>query len=172
MATRTIPARLSRYNIYDTTRGTSKPLGVATVTLPSIKALSDTLSGAGVLGEIDLPTLGQFGSMETEIEWNTISGEAVSLAPGVSKELTFRGEMQTVTGEGIIQMTGCRVVVKGVCKNLDLGSAENGAATGTTTSMECFYIKVVIGGKDKFELDKLNSVYRVNGRSMLDNSLI
>lgn len=173
MANRTIPARLSRFNVYKTTSGFSRPMGVATVTLPSLEAMSDTLTGAGVLGEIDLPTLGQFGATEIELEWNTITDDAVSLAPGVAEEVTFRGEQQVVDGAtGGIKMVGVRVVARTIGKTLDLGTAEMGAATGTTNTLECFYIKVVIDGKDKFELDKLNGVYKINGVSLLDNSLI
>lgn len=173
MASRTIPARLNRFNIYRTTTGFSRPMGVATVTLPNLEAMSDTLTGAGILGEIDMPTLGQFGSTEIELEWNTITSDAVALAPGVAEELTFRGEMQVVDGvTGGIKMVGCRVVVKTVGKGLDLGSAEMGSATGTTNTLECFYIKIVVDGKETFELDKLNGVYRVNGVSLIDNKLI
>lgn len=172
MANRTIPARLNNFNIYG--RG-NKALGVATVTLPSLEAMSDTLTGAGLLGEIDLPTLGHFGSTEVEMEWNTISSEAAAFSPGVNEDLTFRGAMQLADGAtGQIDHVGVRVVVRGIGKNWDLGSAEVGAATGTTTTIEALYIKIVIDGKDVLELDKLNNVYKVNGKDLMAkiNSLI
>ena len=38
-----------------------------TVTRPSLEFLTDTLSGAGINGEIDMPTYAQLGSMTYEI---------------------------------------------------------------------------------------------------------
>ena len=35
--------------------------------------MTETLSGPGILGEIDDPTLGQFGSMEMEIPFVTLT---------------------------------------------------------------------------------------------------
>lgn len=173
MANRTIPARLNRFNIYRTTSGFSRPMGVATVTLPNLEAKSDALTGAGILGEIEMPTLGQFSSTEIELEWNTVTSDAVSLAPGVAEELTFRGEMQVADAmTGGIKLVGCRVVVRTIGKGLDLGSAEPASATGTKNTLECFYIKIVVDGSEKFELDKLNGIYRVDGVSLIDNRLI
>ena len=172
MANRILPARLNNFNIYNKS---NKPLGVATVTLPNLEAMSDTLTGAGLLGEIDMPTLGHFSSTEIELEWNTVTGDAVTLAPGVSEALTFRGAMQVVDGTtGEISPVGVRIATRVMGKGLDLGSAELGSATGTTNTLEALYIKIVVDGKDVLELDKLNNVYKVNGKDLMAkiNSLI
>lgn len=165
MASRTIPARLNKFNVYTSA---NKAMGVATVTLPSIEGMSDTLTGAGVMGEIEMPTLGHIGSMETELEWNTITGEAVTLAPGVSETLTFRGAMQVSdSATGGIKAAGVRVVMSVVSKTLDLGSMEIGSATGTTNTLEVIYLKIIIDGKDVLEIGKLTNVYKVNGKDLM-----
>lgn len=165
MASRTIPARLHGFNIYNSA---NKQMGVATVTLPSIEGLSDTLTGAGIMGEIELPTLGHIGSMETELEWNTITGDSVSLAPGVSETLTFRGTMQVVNAQtGGIAAAKVRVIMSTIGKTLDLGSMEIGSATGTTNTLETLYLKIIIDGKDTLEIGKLTNVYKVNGKDLL-----
>ena len=65
-----IPEKINDYNAY--LDGT-KMIGVAaSVTLPEVNMKSSTVSGVGVSGEIDSPTIGQFESMEQEIQFNTL----------------------------------------------------------------------------------------------------
>ena len=73
-----VPERLINFNVYD---GESKALmGIATVDLPEIEAMSDTVSGAGIAGEVESPILGHFGSMTTTFTWRTIEKAAIALA--------------------------------------------------------------------------------------------
>lgn len=53
-----IPEKISEYNAY---LDGSKMIGVAaSVTLPEINMKTSTVSGVGVNGELDSPTIGQF----------------------------------------------------------------------------------------------------------------
>ena len=55
---KTIPTKINKYNVYN--QG-NRLLGTGDeVTLPSFEASSETVSGAGVLGEFDDPTVGYF----------------------------------------------------------------------------------------------------------------
>ena len=54
-------------------------LGVGTVDLPEIQKMTDTLSGSGIAGEVETPIPGHFQSMETTINWNAITTEALNL---------------------------------------------------------------------------------------------
>lgn len=55
-----IPEKISEYNAY---LDGSKMIGVAaSVTLPEINMKTSTVSGVGVNGELDSPTIGQFES--------------------------------------------------------------------------------------------------------------
>lgn len=62
---KTIPTKINKYNVYN---AGNRLLGMGEeVTLPSFEASSETVSGAGVLGEFDDPTVGYFSNMELEI---------------------------------------------------------------------------------------------------------
>ena len=51
-----IPTKINNYNVYN---AGDKLLGVGDeLTLPDFEATSETVSGAGILGEIDDPTIG------------------------------------------------------------------------------------------------------------------
>ena len=55
-----VPERLINFRVYN---DGNDLLGVANVDLPSIEAMSDTVSGAGIAGEVESPILGHFASM-------------------------------------------------------------------------------------------------------------
>ena len=65
-----IPEKINDFNTY---LDGNKMIGVAaSVTLPEVKMKTSTVSGAGINGEIDSPTIGQFESMEQEIDFNVL----------------------------------------------------------------------------------------------------
>ncbi len=166
MANKTIPARLNKYEIYSVNGARLTMLGVATVTLPSLESLSDTVTGAGVLGEVETPTVGHFGSLEMEIEWNTVTGEALRLAPGKNAEIYITSAMQVESQAGS-KADKVKVFTTVRSKSLDLGSLEMGAKTGTTNTLEVVAIKVLVNGESAIELDKFNDIYRIYGEDML-----
>ena len=54
----TIPTKINRYNVYN--KG-NRLLGVGEeMALPDFEPSSETVTGAGILGEIDDPTVGYF----------------------------------------------------------------------------------------------------------------
>ena len=74
---KTIPTKINKYNVYN--QG-NRLLGTGDeVTLPSFEASSETVSGAGVLGEFDDPTVGYFSNMELEIPFRVLDQEAVDM---------------------------------------------------------------------------------------------
>ena len=151
-----IPEKINDYNAY--VDGT-KMIGVAaSVTLPEINMKSSTVSGVGVSGEIDSPTIGQFESMEQEIQFNTLYSSAMDmLSPLSTVNLTFRAAQQVYDKTGGYNFKGLRVVEMGRVKKFNPGKIEKGEAMEATVTLELTAIKV----------DKLNGVYKVNGVDML-----
>lgn len=88
-----IPEKINEYNAY--LDGT-KMIGVAaSVTLPEVNMKTSTVSGVGVNGELDSPTIGQFESMEQEIQFNTLYSSAMDmLSPLSTVNLTLRASQQ------------------------------------------------------------------------------
>ena len=107
-----IPEKISEYNAY---LDGSKMIGVAaSVTLPEINMKTSTVSGVGVNGELDSPTIGQFESMEQEIQFNTLYSSAMDmLSPLSTVNLTLRAAQQVYDKTGGYNFKGLRVVEKG-----------------------------------------------------------
>ena len=68
--TNQIPERLINFRCY---RNGNDLLGVATVTLPQFQAMTDTVSGAGIAGEVETPVLGHYSSITATVSFRTIS---------------------------------------------------------------------------------------------------
>ena len=88
-----IPSKINMFNVYkdgNTLAGLS-----GEVTLPDFEAISETISGPGILGEIDDPTIGHFGSQEIEIPFRNITDDTfILMNPGDEVNITLRGAIQ------------------------------------------------------------------------------
>ena len=73
----TIPTKINRYNVYN--KG-NRLLGVGEeMTLPDFEPSSETVTGAGILGEIDDPTVGYFSNQELEIPFRLLDKETADM---------------------------------------------------------------------------------------------
>ncbi len=165
--TNPIQEKLVNFRVYN---NSNDLLGVATVDLPELSAMPDTVSGAGIAGEVDSPVLGHFQSMSVTLHWRTIEAAAMSLAAQKAHHLEIRGSQQRYdAGSGLYSTVPVRLVVKGTPKTTSLGSFEPGSGTDTTSEFEVVYIKIVVSGKELVEIDKYNYIARFNGADALQS---
>lgn len=163
----TLATKINAYNVY---LNGKKLIGLSDeVTLPDFEALTETLSGAGILGEIDEPILGHFKAAEIEIPFRTMNAQMFSLASMQNAlSLTLRASTQAINqANGATAFIPSRIVIKGKNKAITGGKVKQGEGTGSSIKMEIFYIMIEVNKVKKFELDKLNFVYKVNGVDML-----
>lgn len=161
-----IPEKINDFNAY---LSGNRMIGVgASATLPTVKMKTNTISGAGIGGEIDSPTIGQFESMEQEIQFNVLYSSAMEmLSPLSTVDLTFRAAQQVYDKSGGYAFKGLRVVEQGRVKEFDPGKIEKGECMEVKVKLELTYLKIEVDGEELLELDKLNGGYRVNGVDML-----
>lgn len=161
-----IPEKINLFNAYS---AGNKLLGLTgEVKLPEFEPMSETISGPGLLGEIDAPTPGFFGSTEQEVPFRTLYDDVFSLmSPLDAVDLTFRGSIQMVNGSGGYDFVGCRVVERGRLKKFTPGTLKQGSPMEASISIELTYILIEVDGKSKLELDKVNGIYKVDGKDIL-----
>ena len=162
-----IPGVINNFNLYN--NGTALVGLTGEVALPDFEGITETLSGPGILGEIDEVIIGQFGSMVLEIPFRILDEDAFNLmSPVTSLNLTLRAsEQYTVKSTGNIDYKGMRVVVRGRQKKLKGGTVKLGGTMDAAVTVEIAYIMIELDGKPKIELDKINGVYNVNGVDLL-----
>ena len=161
MAGKKYPDRLINFNVF---LDGYLCLGIADVELPTLTPLTEMLSGAGIMGEIESPILGMFESMETSINWRTITSYALKLAAPGTHNLEFRAAQQIMdTATGKPTPEGVRVAMKVMNKETGLGSFEPNSTTDTEQTFEVTYFKLFVEDKEMIELDKTNGVCKFEG---------
>lgn len=153
------------YRIY---KDGSNLLGVGTIDLPELAYMTDTLSGAGVAGEIETPVLGHFQAMSCTINWRTVNNEALALLLAEGATLTLRAAQQDMDGAtNALLAKPLKIVIKALPKTVSLGSLEPGATTGTSSELEVSYIKIEEDNKEILEIDKINFICKINGKDTM-----
>ena len=161
-----IPTKVNNYNVYNEGE---KLLGVGDeLTLPDFEATSETVSGAGILGEIDDPTIGHFGNMQLEIPFRTLDKEATNMMDQTrAVQLTIRGAAQEIDSAGNIGPKSIRVVVRGRAAMLTGGKLKRASSMDSGVTLNILYILIEVNGESVVELDKMNPTYKVNGVDLL-----
>ncbi|MEN8702499.1 phage major tail tube protein [Bacillus infantis] len=161
-----IPEKIGNFNVYD---DTEKLLGISgEIALPNLEAMSETISGAGMLGEIDSANLGHFSSLSIEIPFRVLYQKSFSLMKYTGRNLYLRANQQSYDATtGRLVQSGVKITLRTAPKGLNLGTFSNGASSETTNTLEVLYIKVEVAGVVVLELDKLNFIYIVDGEDML-----
>ena len=157
--------KLINFRVY---RDGTDLLGTSDAELPSLEAMTDTVSGAGIAGEVDSPVLGHYGSMTLTLNWRTTTKTQTLLARPVAHHLDLRGAMQTYNAsDGKYYSVPLKVVVKAVPKNTSLGNLSVGSSQEGSTEMEVNYLKVWVDGEERIEIDKYNFICKMHGTDYL-----
>lgn len=162
-----IPGVINNFNLYY--QGTALVGLTGEISLPDFEGMTETLSGPGILGEIEEVIIGAFSSMELEVPFRILDEDAFKLmSPVETLDLTLRASEQfTVKSTGNIDYKGMRVVVRGRQKKLTGGTVKQGGAMDASVTVEVAYIMIELDGQKRIELDKLNNVYKVNDKDLL-----
>jgi hypothetical protein len=107
--------------------------------------------------------------MEQEIPFRCINADYFKLiSPATPVALTLRGAIQyNVKSTGGTDYMGMRVVVRGRCKKISIGTVKQGGPMDSSITVELTYILIEMDGKPKIELDKINGIFKVNGIDVL-----
>ena len=161
-----VPEKINEYNAY---MDGEKMVGVVPdVDLPEIGMKASEVEGAGMLGVLDSPTIGQFERMEQEVKFNVLYSSAINmLNPLTAVNLTFRAAQQVYDKTGGYAFKGLRIVEQGRVKKFKPGKLKRAEGMEATVTLELTYILVEVDGTVMLEIDKLNQKYIVNGQDML-----
>ena len=149
MSNNVVPEKLINFRAYN---DGNDLLGVTDVQLPSLDAMTETVKG----------------SMETVLNWRTISKPGMNLASQKGVSLDLRGAQQFYDpekSEYVVKAVKC--VIRGVPKKTELGKLDVGTTTGSSNTIETNCIKVIIAGETVLEVDKYNYISNIGGTDYL-----
>lgn len=132
--------------------------------LPSIEKLTDTIKGSGVMGEIDLPSYGQIGSMTFSVNNRADNAQyAMMSRPGEIKfEVVWVVDVFD-SNQVKIGIQQHKVFMTGVNKKYDMGKIDVNSGADGSSEFEIYYLRKIVDGKEVLLIDKFNYKYVVNG---------
>ncbi|WP_300807638.1 phage major tail tube protein [uncultured Desulfovibrio sp.] len=160
------PEQTVAYRVYH--NGTDF-IGIATLELPQIAYMTETLSGSGIAGEIENPTIGITQSISVKATFTSITPEVFETLDWTQNALYECWSALQVTDDATGQRSSVpyRVNFVGRLKGFPLGSMEQGKKHGNELELEVTRLEVMLDGQEKLLIDKLNFLHRVNGTDML-----
>lgn len=157
------------YSIYVRDTGTAVKIGDTTeITLPSIEKLTDTIKGSGIIGEIDMPTFGQIGSMETEISIRVSNDKFATLSS--ASQLEYRWVTDAINlANGKVRPIPNKAFLTVINKKAEEGKLASGESQDGSVAFEVIGYKRICDGKEILNIDKLNGIYSINGKNLYDD---
>lgn len=157
-----IPERVNKFNAYK--RG-DKLVGAGDeFALPDLSWMTETISGPGIAGEYEDPSIGLLEKMEVEIPFKTLYADIGELTnPLEPVELTIRASQQSRDNEGRVVFTGIKAVFKGKCKKFSPGQIKQGSPTGAKINLSLTNYILEVDGVVIHDIDILNDRMIING---------
>ncbi|MGD9567521.1 MAG: phage major tail tube protein [Sedimentibacter sp.] len=144
--------------------------GMAQATLPDLTALTQSISGSGIAGNVEAVILGHFEAMTLGLNFRTTTEQAIKLSEPRRHTIDLRVAQQvedTVAGAVVVQAVKHLFVV--VPKKDTGGSIAPAAPTDASGEYAVRYWATYINGVKKREIDPLNFIYFVNGVDYLSD---
>ena len=158
-----IPTVLNNFNTYGSGH---KYVGVSSeVSLPSFEYMTETIDGAGIGGDIDVPLYGLAEAMSCQIDLRSVSAEnaALVMTPGAHK-IEARFNRNAMKSDGSVIKAGTKVFTAG----LSAGSVQRGSAMEGNASLSVYRYRWVEDGQELFLVDQVNQKVKVKGRDYSD----
>ena len=166
-----IPEVLHGFNVYD--GGGNMQIGILDeMSMAEIKNKVATVSGAGITGSYEVPVLGYFDSIVQEIPFRVLYLNLSELVnPMKLQTINIRGSIQVTDKSTMVSdLVSFRYMVKGRSIGFNPGTLKLGETMGAKISIETTYVLIEIGGKIMVEIDKLNSIFKIDGVDLLEKA--
>ena len=159
--------RITNANVY--VNGNSLLGKVEEIKLPDVNVIFQEHKALGMVGKIELPA--GIDKLEGEIKWNSFYEDvsATVANPFRSVQLQCRSSIESYGGQGRLTELEMVTFLTVMFKKNALGSFKQHDNVETSSSFTATYVKQVIAGRDKIEIDVLANIFRVSGQDVLAN---
>ena len=137
-------------------------VGMAQATLPDLTALTQSISGAGIAGNVESVILGHFDAMTLGLNFRTVTDQSVKLSEPRRHTIDLRVAQQdedVVAGKVVVRAVKHILVV--------IPKSDKAAPSNGSGEYAVRYWATYIDGKKVREVDQLNFICYVNGTDYL-----
>lgn len=144
--------------------------GMAKVTLPDVTQLTQTVSGAGIGGNIEAVILGHLDAMTLGLDFRTTTPQSIKLSEIRRHLIDLRVANQYEDPiSGSIDATAEKHVMVVIPKTTKGGTIAPATPTNGSGEYAVRYWATYIKGKKVRELDPMNFICYINGTDYLEN---
>ncbi len=162
------PVSLKGFSLY---MNALQEIGTVDIELPNIQFMTDTITGSGIGGELEVPIAGLTKSMTMKIKKRAVNKQFTTLIAPIIHQLAFRGKIQMAdpgSAIGKVKERTIRIMAKVMPKSKNLGKAEIAKAMDTEAEFEVISIRIFVDEIENLHVDKLNNIFAVDGVNYLD----
>lgn len=143
-------------------------LGMTEATLPDIEFMSETISGAGIGGEMEEVLAGMVSAMTTTLNFRTASKYAIKLTTPEIHNIDLRvAQQQRNSTSGKVQIIQIKHVLKLMPKKQGMGKVAPASPGDVSGDYATSYFATYIDGEKKTEIDPANFICYINGKDYL-----
>ncbi|HRG62220.1 MAG TPA: phage major tail tube protein [Burkholderiales bacterium] len=154
-----VPEKLTNFRLYVS----GKPdYATATIELPKLEAMTETISAAGIAGEYEAPASGHFKAIKVPIEFLNPSTVFLTIPASGVVSLSAYGNLEVFDGNTrtnvpiVVTLTGSVLTKEG-------GKWEPAKKISPKIEVDCTYYQYKQNGVVIDEIDKINFVAIVGG---------
>lgn len=139
-------------------------VGLAKVTLPDLTALTQSISGAGIAGNVESVLLGHYEAMTLGLSFRNTTKQVIRLAEPRRHNIDLRVAQQDEdTVKGTVATRSVKHVMVVIPKSTKGGTVAPATPTDGSGEYAVRYWATYIDGKKVQEIDQMNFICYING---------
>lgn len=145
-------------------------LGVSQATLPNVAFKTQSITGAGISGDVDAVLTGMMESMELTLNFRSATDAAVSLMAPVKHTIDLRVAEQywdTSAVQKTVQADKYVMVV--VPKSTNPGNVSPASSADASGTYSVYYYAGYKNGKKMWEIDPFNYICKIGNKNYLSD---
>jgi hypothetical protein len=143
-------------------------MGLAKATLPDLNFITQSISGAGIAGNLDAVILGHFDAMSLTLDFRTMTEQSIKLSEPRRHNIDLRVAQQEETStKGKLGIKKVKHIMVVIPKSDKGGSVAPAASADGSGEYAVHYWATYIDGKKYREIDPLNFKCYINGTDYL-----